>query len=100
MKPSSPLEYLDSALMLVTERRNQTPGFPVYATVIDQLKYIRAVLDGTEKDKSKLHRLTIGAIASKEFEPTDKELAVALSHVYYIAEQCANGLKIRLPGER
>lgn len=79
---------------------NRTPGFPVYATVIDQLKYIRAVFDGTEKDKSKLHRLTIGAIAAKEFESTDEALAEALFHVYYIAEQSANGLKIRLPGEK
>lgn len=100
MKPTTPLEYVDKALALAIDRQNRPPGFTVYATVIDQLKYIRAVFDGTEKDKSKMHRLTIGAIAAKEFEPTDEALAEALLHVYYIAKQSANGLKIRLPGEK
>ncbi|MFJ4065655.1 immunity protein Tsi6 family protein [Pseudomonas sp. NPDC089996] len=100
MQPTTPLEYVDKALVLTVDRQNRAPGFPVYATVIHQLEYIRAVFEGSEKDKSKLHRLTIGALASKEFESTDEALAEALSHVYYIAEQSANGLKIRLPGEK
>ncbi|MCY1465523.1 Tsi6 [compost metagenome] len=61
------------------------------------MKYIKAVFDGTEKDKSKLHRLTIGAIASKEFEENDPELARVLKDAYYVAIQSAHGLKIQLP---
>ncbi|WHH50134.1 immunity protein Tsi6 family protein [Pseudomonas sp. Ap32] len=97
MKPTTPLEYVDKTLALAIDRQSRILGFPVYATVIDQLKYIRAVFDGTEKDKSKLHRLTIGAIASKEFEENDPELARVLKDAYYVAIQSARGLTIQLP---
>jgi hypothetical protein len=97
MKLSTPLEYVERALRLTRERRARAPAFPVYTVVIDQLEYIKSVFDGTEVDKSKLHRLTIGAIAAKEFETTDSELSEALMDVFFIAEQSANGLKIRLP---
>lgn len=86
--------------MLAIDRRSSCPQFPVYTLVIDQLNYVKSVFDGSEPDQSRLHDLTIGAIGSKEFEDTDYELARALMDVYYIAEQKANGLKIRLPGER
>jgi hypothetical protein len=97
MKPTTPLEYVEKALLLTIDRRSQAPKFPVYSVVIDQLEYIKSVFDRSEPDKSKLHKLTIGAIAAKEFEGTDDELAEALMDVYFIAEQSANGLKIRLP---
>lgn len=97
MKPATPLEYVDNAIALAFDRQKRIPGFTVYATIVDQLKYIRAVFDGTEKDKSKLHRLTIGAIASKEFEENDPELARVLKDAYYVAIQSARGLTIQLP---
>ena len=97
MKPATPLEYVDNAIALAIDRQKRIPGFTVYATIVDQLNYIRAVFDGTEKDKSKLHRLTIGAIASKEFEENAPELARVLKDAYYVAIQSARGLKIQLP---
>lgn len=97
MKPATPLEYVDKAIPLAIDRQKRIPGFTIYATIVDQLKYIRAVFDGTEKDKSKLHRLTIGAIASKEFEENDPELARVLKDAYYVAIQSARGLTIQLP---
>lgn len=97
MKPATPLEYVDKAIALAIGRQKRIPGFTIYATIVDQLKYIRAVFDGTEKDKSKLHRLTIGAIASKEFEENDPELARVLKDAYYVAIQSARGLTIQLP---
>ncbi|AFO48312.1 MULTISPECIES: immunity protein Tsi6 family protein [Pseudomonas] len=97
MKPATPLEYVDNAIALAIDRQKRIPGFTVYATIVDQLKYIRAVFDGTEKDKSKLHRLTIGAVASKEFEENDPELARVLKDAYYVAIQSARGLTIQLP---
>lgn len=97
MKLNTPLEYIERALRLTKERRARIPSLPVYTVVIDQLEYINSVFNGFEKDKSKLHRLTIGAIAAKEFETTDSELSEALMDVFFIAEQSANGLKIRLP---
>lgn len=100
MRPTTSLEYIDKALVLVIERHKTTPELPVYKTLIDQLKYVRSAFDGNEPDKSMLHKLTIGAIGAKEFETTDDELAVALMDVHYITEQSANGLKIRLPGQQ
>ncbi|MFI7856277.1 immunity protein Tsi6 family protein [Pseudomonas promysalinigenes] len=97
MKPATPLEHVDKAIALAIDRQKRIPGFTIYATIVDQLKYIRAVFDGTEKDKSKLHRLTIGAIASKEFEENDPELARVLKDAYYVAIQSARGLTIQLP---
>ncbi|WP_207870032.1 immunity protein Tsi6 family protein [Pseudomonas sp. 51_B] len=97
MKPATPLEYVDKAIALAIDRQKRIPGFTIYATIVDQLKYIRAVFDDTEKDKSKLHRLTIGAIASKEFEENDPELARVLKDAYYVAIQSARGLTIQLP---
>ncbi|WP_410952425.1 immunity protein Tsi6 family protein [Pseudomonas sp. S1(2024)] len=97
MKPATPLEYVDKAIALAIDRKKRIPGFTIYASIVDQLKYIRAVFDDTEKDKSKLHRLTIGAIASKEFEENDPELAKVLKDAYYVAIQSARGLTIQLP---
>ncbi|WP_020190030.1 immunity protein Tsi6 family protein [Pseudomonas putida] len=97
MKPATPLDYVDKAIALAIDRQKRIPGFTVYATIVDQLKHITAVFDGTEKDKSKLHRLTIGAIASKEFEENDPELARVLKDAYYVAIQSARGLTIQLP---
>ncbi|WP_046720173.1 immunity protein Tsi6 family protein [Pseudomonas syringae] len=97
MKFNTAIGFIDYAIDLTRERIKRNPSFPVYASVINQLLYIKAVFDGVEKDKSRLHKLSIGALAAKEFEDTDYELARALMDVYYIANQSANGLKVKLP---
>lgn len=97
MKFETSIEFIDHAIALIKERIARHPAFPVYTTVLNQLLYIEAVFEGVEKDKSRLHKLSIGALAAKEFEETDHELARALMDVYYIANQSANGLKIQLP---
>jgi hypothetical protein len=66
--------------------------------LLNQLSYVEAVFEGREQDKSKLHKLSFGGIAAKEFEDNDPELARALMDAYYVAIQSANGLKIQLPG--
>ncbi|GKQ49074.1 immunity protein Tsi6 family protein [Pseudomonas syringae pv. theae] len=97
MKFETFIEFIDHAIALIKERTARHPAFPVYAAVLNQLLYIKSVFEGVEKDKSRLHKLSIGALAAKEFEGTDDELARALMDVYYIANQSANGLKIQLP---
>lgn len=91
------LAYVQKAIELTANRRNACPQFPVYDLLLKQLDYVKAVLDGSETDKSRLHQLSIGAIASKEFEENDPELARALKDAYYVAIQSARGLKIQLP---
>ncbi|MBV7574536.1 hypothetical protein KW846_17675 [Pseudomonas sp. PDM32] len=97
MKPTTPLEYVEKAIIVTTDRRDGCPQFSVYTSLLTQLEYVKAVFDGSEKDKSGLHKLSIGAIASKEFEENDPELARALKDAYYVAIQSARGLKIKLP---
>lgn len=97
MKPTTPLSYVEKAIEMTTDRRTGCPQFPVYDLLLCQLEYFKAVFEGMETDKSRLHRLSIGAIASKEFEETDPELATALKGAYYVAIQSAQGLKIMLP---
>ncbi|RMR13236.1 immunity protein Tsi6 family protein [Pseudomonas syringae group genomosp. 3] len=97
MKFNTALEYINYALLLAEERYARNPQFSVYTSVINQLLYVKSVFEGVEKDKSRLHDLSLGAIGAKEFEDTDYELARAIMDVSYIASQSAKGLKVKLP---
>jgi hypothetical protein len=97
MKSTTPLGYVEKAIAVTLDRRNSCPQFPVYDLLLPQLNYIKAVFEGVEKDKSRLHHLTVGSIASKEFEENDPDLARALKDAYYVAIQSGRGLKIKLP---
>ncbi|HEX8587719.1 immunity protein Tsi6 family protein [Pseudomonas sp.] len=91
------IDYIDEAIAITRLREASCPAFPLYASSLIQLDFIRNILLGVEKDKSRLHKLTIGAWAAKEFEDTDPELARALGTAYYIGIQIGRGLKIQLP---
>lgn len=93
----TPVDFIDKAIVTTQDRSRKTPGFEVYASVLNQLAYIKAVLEGRERDKSKLHRLTLGSIAVKEFEESDPDLSRALKDAFYIGSQLGRGLKIQLP---
>lgn len=91
------IDYVFFAKSLLRERMNEYPSFPLYLDIEKQLDYVENVLAGIEKDKSRLHKLTLGIYAGKEFEQSDPELAESLSDVNYIASQIAGGLKVELP---
>ena len=91
------IDYIDEAIAITRLREASCPAFPLYASALIQLDFIRNILLGIEKDKSRLHKLTIGAWVAKEFEATDAELADALFTVYSIGDQVGRGLKIQLP---
>ena len=91
------IDYIDEAIAITRLREASCPAFPLYASSLIQLDFIKNILLGVEKDKSRLHKLTIGAWAGKEFEETDPELARALGTAYYIGIQIGRGLKIQLP---
>ncbi|WP_455921910.1 immunity protein Tsi6 family protein [Pseudomonas putida] len=91
------LDFIDKAIALSQDRYRTIPGFKVYVSVLNQLEFIKAILEGRETDKARLHDLTLGAIATKEFGETDPELSDALIDAYYIADQMARGLKVQLP---
>ncbi|MDH0772438.1 immunity protein Tsi6 family protein [Delftia tsuruhatensis] len=93
----TPLEYIDRALALVAQRALALPGHDVFQHLTQQLQYVRAVLLDRGLDRSRLHQITIGSMAVKEFDETDPELARALKHAHYVAVQTGRGLKIDLP---
>lgn len=94
------LNYINDALDIINQRLEAKPDFSLYVMAKCQLDYIKLILIGTEKDKSKLHALNLGVLASKEFDTTDVELAQHLSNANYIASQMGQGLKIILPHEQ
>jgi len=93
----TPLEYIDRALALVAQRALALPGHDVFQHLAQQLQYVRAVLLDRGLDRSRLHQITIGSMAVKEFDETDPELARALKDAHYVAVQTGRGLKIDLP---
>lgn len=94
------LDYINDAIDIINQRLEIKPDFSLYVMVKCQLDYIKTLLIGAEKDKIKLHALNLGALASKEFDTTDAELAEHLSNANYIASQMGQGLKIILPHEQ
>ena len=95
--PITALDYIDNAIAITALRYNRRPEFQIYSSSLIQLQFIKNVLLGVEKDNARLHQLTIGAWAGKEFEVNDPELASALGIAFYIGDQIAQGLKIQLP---
>jgi hypothetical protein len=95
--PITALDYIDNAITITALRYNGCPEFQIYSSSLIQLQFIKNVLLGVEKDKARLHQLTIGVWAGKEFEADDPELAGVLGDAFYIGIQIARGLKIQLP---
>ncbi len=98
------LDYIEKALRLAIKRykaikSNPAAGAlePMYNSIVAQLEYLRNVVSGTEKDKSKLRELTFGMYAVKEFETSDEIFFERLTDAFYIASQIRKGLKVQLP---
>lgn len=98
------LDYINRALNLARKRHAhilQMQGGdslePMYNSIVQQLIYLRRVVIGEEKNKSKLWELTFGMYATKEFEATDPIFEDRLGDAFYIASQVRKGLKVQLP---
>lgn len=95
-----PIEFIDRALLVIRSRYKDCPELNIYLSVINQLEYVRGVLDGSEQDKSKIRKLTFGSITAKNFDDTDTELSDVLTNAFYVARQIGNGLKMELPPDQ
>lgn len=71
----------------------------MYNSIVQQLIYLRKVIIGEEKDKSRIHKMTMGIYAAKEFDVTDPVFAERIGCACYIADQIGRGLKVKLPHE-
>lgn len=68
------MDYIENALAAIQERRSIHPSFSVYNVAENQVAYVRDLLAGKEKDKSKLHTLNLGAMAAKSLKRLMKSL--------------------------
>lgn len=91
------LDYINDAIDITNQRALDKPDFTVFQVALKQLIYVKKILTGEENDKSVLHSMNLGSLASKEFDTTDPELAKHLSNANYIASQIGAGLKVILP---
>jgi len=103
------LEYVEKALVIAQDRAAfiseeisslSSEGSEKYEamffSMINQIKYAKTVLINPNADRSKLHDISLGNFAAKEFDELDTELSEALSNVNCIAYQIGYGLKIEL----
>ena len=98
--------YVDRALTLAQKRyadvKNRDPQSPLlqmYDSIVQQLLFLRDLIEGKEKDKAKLWKMTFGMYAVKEFDNCDELFFERLSDAWFIVDQIRRGLKVRLPHE-
>ena len=82
------------ALDLARERLKAAPAFDIYQSIVLQLEYLEALLNGMETDRSKLNKIIIGHYGVREFKESDPEFADALIDAQAIASKMAKGLKV------
>lgn len=107
MNNDTALDYVNRALRLAQKRHhhikyNVIGGEtlePMYNSIVQQLIYLHDVITGKEKDKSRIHKMTMGMYAAKEFDVMDPIFADRISSALFIAKQIGGGLKVRLPHE-
>ncbi|MDQ1214066.1 immunity protein Tsi6 family protein [Pantoea anthophila] len=105
MNNDTALDYVDRALRLAEKRHHhikyKVKGGetlePMYNSIVQQLIYLHNVITGQEKDKSKIHKMTMGIYAAKEFEGNDPVFQDRIFSASYIARQIGGGLKVQLP---
>ncbi|MFP2787024.1 immunity protein Tsi6 family protein [Enterobacter ludwigii] len=100
------LDYVEKALSLSQKRyaevrksNPQSPLLQMYAPTVQQLLFLRDLIEGKEKDKAKLWKMTFGMYAAKEFDNSDELFFERLSDAWFIVDQIRRGLKVRLPHE-
>ena len=98
------LDYVDRALRLARKRldevlqdKNGASLVSMYDSIVQQLIYLHNVITDKEKDKSRIHKMTMGMYAGKEFHVEDPIFADRISSACFIAKQIGKGLKVRFP---
>lgn len=110
MNEITALDYVEKTLSLSQKRyaevRKSNPQSPLLqmydSTVqqtVQQLLFLRDLIEGKEKDKAKLWKMTFGMYAAKEFDNSDELFFERLSDAWFIVDQIRRGLKVRLPHE-
>lgn len=87
-------KLIEQAIEMAAERRAHVPSFPLYVSIEGQLGYMKRVLDGHEKDRSRLKDIIVGVYAVREFDESDPEFARLLKEAQLVAYKMAKGLKV------
>ncbi|ENY0894033.1 immunity protein Tsi6 family protein [Enterobacter ludwigii] len=106
MNEITALDYVEKTLSLSQKRyaevrksNPQSPLLQMYDSTVQQLLFLRDLIEGKEKDKAKLWKVTFGMYAAKEFDNSDELFFERLSDAWFIVDQIRRGLKVRLPHE-
>lgn len=106
MNEITALDYVEKTLSLSQKRyaevrksNPQSPLLQMYDSTVQQLLLLRDLIEGKEKDKAKLWKMTFGMYAAKEFDNSDELFFERLSDAWFIVDQIRRGLKVRLPHE-
>lgn len=106
MNEITALDYVEKTLSLSQKRyaevrksNPQSPLLQMYDSTVQQLLFLRDLIEGKEKDKAKLWKMTFGMYAAKEFDNSDELFFERLSDAWFIVDQIRRGLKVRFPHE-
>ncbi|EOC9629375.1 MULTISPECIES: immunity protein Tsi6 family protein [Enterobacter] len=106
MNEITALDYVEKTLSLSQKRyaevrksNPQSPLLQMYDSTVQQLLFLRDLIEDKEKDKAKLWKMTFGMYAAKEFDNSDELFFERLSDAWFIVDQIRRGLKVRLPHE-
>ncbi|RBO24387.1 immunity protein Tsi6 family protein [Enterobacter ludwigii] len=106
MNEITALDYVEKTLSLSQKRyaevrksNPQSPLLQMYDSTVQQLLFLRDLIEGKEKDKAKLWKMTFGMYAAKEFDNSDELFFERLSDAWFIVDQIRRRLKVRLPHE-
>lgn len=104
MNEITALDYVEKTLSLSQKRyaevrksNPQSPLLQMYDFTVQQLLFLQDLIEGKEKDKAKLWKMTFGMYAAKEFDNSDELFFERLSDAWFIVDQIRRGLKVRLP---
>lgn len=83
-------DTLNTAIEMTGERLKVAPDFPMFDSILNQLRYLKAVIEGNE-DRSKLNTIVVGHYAVHEFEETDPDYATELKRCQNMAYLMSQG---------
>ena len=89
----SSIDTINKAIQLTKERVSMAPDFAIFDSVLNQLNYLKAVIEG-RVDRSRLNKIIVGHYAVHEFEETDPEYSRALKDCQNIAVLLSQGKRI------
>lgn len=75
------IELFNTALEACERYRVRYPEDPAILQIVPQLQYLVGLAQGTEKDRSRVAKLTIGVLTVREIAPMDEQLALLLDQV-------------------